>query len=204
VAIRYPKRLKLALTPAPLEFMPRLTGYFGGPRIYFKRDDLTGSTLSGNKIRKLEFALAEALARGAQVVVTAGGVQSNHCRATALACAKLGLKCHLILRGAPEEAPDGNLLLDYLAGAEVSYYPREEYSTRRPEIVAELADRHREDGKEIYWIPVGASNAIGTWGYIRCFEEIVQQGERRRFVPITCLRQWAPGELQPGLRRVAC
>ena len=177
--IRYPKRLKLALTPTPLEFMPRLTTEFGGPEIWFKRDDLTGSTLSGNKIRKLEFSLAEARAEKAEVIITAGGIQSNHCRATALCCARLGLECHLILRGALDGPPDGNLLLDYLAGARCSFYPREIYSARKLEIVAELTEGYARQGKRAYWIPVGASNAIGSWGYVRAFEEIVKQAARQ-------------------------
>jgi D-cysteine desulfhydrase len=177
--IRYPKRLKLALTPTPLEFLPRLTAHFGGPEIWFKRDDLTGCTLGGNKIRKLEFSLAEALAQKADVIITAGGIQSNHCRATALCCARLGLECHLVLRGAPEGAPDGNLLMDELAGARMSFFPREVYSTRKLEIVAELTEQYARAGKKAYWIPVGASNAIGSWGYVRAYEELMTQAKRR-------------------------
>lgn len=179
MAIRYPRRLKLALTPTPLEFMPRLGDYFGGPEIWFKRDDLTGATLSGNKIRKLEFSLAEALAQKAKVIITAGGIQSNHCRATALCCARLGLECHLILRGAPEGAADGNLLLDHLAGARISFYPRDVYSSRKLEIAAQLAEEYASAGKKAYWIPVGASNAVGSWGYVRAFEETVGQADRQ-------------------------
>ncbi len=176
--VKYPKRRNLALTPTPIERMPRLTLAFGGPELYFKRDDLTGAALSGNKIRKLEFSLAEALSEEADVVITAGGIQSNHCRATAIACAKLGLQCHLILRGAQEGAPDGNLMLDHLAGARFSFYPKETYSTRKPEIVAELTEQYEREGKKVYWIPVGASNATGSWGYIRCFQEMMVQVER--------------------------
>lgn len=178
VKIRYPRRLKLAQLPTPIEEMPRLTELFGGPQIFFKRDDLTGSTLSGNKIRKLEFSLAEALKKKARVVITAGGVQSNHCRATALCCARLGLECHLILRGAQEGPPDGNLLLDSLAGARFSFFPREVYSTQKPEIVARLTKQYAKEKKKAYWIPVGASNAIGSWGYVRAFEEIVAQNQK--------------------------
>lgn len=133
--IRYPSRIRLARIPTPIEFCPRLTEAFGGPRIFVKRDDLTGSVLSGNKVRKLEFSIAEALREKAQVIITAGGIQSNHCRATALVCARLGLECHLVLRGSRSRTPDGNLLLDYLAGARFSFFPREVYSTRKPEIV---------------------------------------------------------------------
>src|SRR5690349_13046009 len=120
--VSYPRRLLLAETPTPIQPLPRLSAYLGGPELWVKRDDLTGSVLSGNKIRKLEFALAQALAQRADVVITAGGIQSNHCRATALCCARLGLKCHLVLRGSQAGAPDGNLLLDHLAGAEISYF----------------------------------------------------------------------------------
>jgi len=175
---RYPKRLKLALTPTPLQFMPRLTAELGGPQIWFKRDDLTGATLSGNKIRKLEFSLAEALKLRADVVITAGGTQSNHCRATALCCAQLGLECHLVLRGEPEVPADGNLLLDHLAGARCSFYPREVYSSRRLEIVAELTEKYAAQGKKAYWIPLGASNAVGSWGYIRAYQELMEQAAR--------------------------
>lgn len=175
MTIKYPKRLKLARTPTPLEFMPQLTDHFGGPNIWFKRDDLTGSTLSGNKIRKLEFSLADAFAQRTQVVITAGGIQSNHCRATALCCARLGLECHLILRGEQKGAPDGNLLLDSMAGARISYFPQEIYSTKKPEIVADLTAKYASEGKKAYWIPVGASNAIGSWGYVRAFAELMAQ-----------------------------
>lgn len=154
--------------------MPRVSEHFGGPQILFKRDDLTGSVLSGNKIRKLEFSVAEALRLKADVIISAGGVQSNHCRATALVCAQLGLGCHLVLRGADETpAPDGNLLLDRIAGARISFYPRPVYSARKAEIVAELIEAYAREGKKAYYIPVGASNAIGTWGYVRAFEEIL-------------------------------
>jgi D-cysteine desulfhydrase len=176
--IRYPKRLRLARTPTPIEFMPRLTDSLGGPRIYFKRDDLTGAAVGGNKIRKLEFSLAEALSQSTDVVITAGGVQSNHCRATALACAQLGIGCHLILRGAPDGLPDGNLLLDRIAGAAVSFFPREVYAARKMEIVAQLTEAYARKGKRVYWIPVGASNAIGSWGYVRAFAEIASQADR--------------------------
>lgn len=174
----FPPRLRLACLPTPIEFAARLSAELGGPRLYIKRDDLTGCALSGNKIRKLEYSLAEAKRQGAHVVITAGGVQSNHCRATALACARLGLQCHLILRGAPPPEPNGNLLLDILAGARISFFPREVYSTRQPEIVAELIEEYARQGQRAYYIPVGASNAVGSLGYIRAFDEIMRQTER--------------------------
>ena len=178
--VSYPRRLLLAETPPPIQPLPRLSAYLGGPELWVKRDDLTGSVLSGNKIRKLEFALAQALAQKADVVITAGGIQSNHCRATALCCARLGLKCHLVLRGSQAGAPDGNLLLDHLAGAEISYFPKEVYSTRQPELVQDLVDRYAAEGLKAYWIPVGASNAVGSWGYIRAWDELQAQSRRMK------------------------
>ena len=174
----FPPRLSLARRPTPFYLLERLSATLGGPRIWIKRDDLTEAAAGGNKIRKLEYVLARARAAGCDALVTSGGIQSNHCRATALACARLGLECHLILRGQQEGAPDGNLLLDHLAGATFSFYPREVYSTRKPEIVAELIEHYARQGKKAYWIPVGASNAIGSWGYIRAYQEMMHQVEK--------------------------
>src|SRR5690606_19332293 len=112
----FPPRLELAQRHTPLQPLDRLSSELKGPRIWVKRDDLTGSVLSGNKVRKLEFSLAQALAEGCDTVITCGGLQSNHCRATALLCARLGLRCLLLLRGTTAAPYDGNLLLDFLAG----------------------------------------------------------------------------------------
>ena len=174
--VKFPPRLALARSLTPLQLMPRLTEAVGGPRIWFKRDDLTGSSLSGNKIRKLEFSLGAARREKADVIITAGGIQSNHCRATAIACAQLGMKCHLILRGGPGNTPaDGNLLLDQLVGAKITFVPHEQYSTSRPEILADLQAKYAAQGLRSYWIPVGASNGIGSFGYIRAFDELMRQ-----------------------------
>src|SRR6266536_3217622 len=113
-------RVPLAHLPTPLEDAPRLSAALGGPRILIKRDDLTGLALGGNKVRKLELLLADALARGADTVLTTGAVDSNHCRVTAAAAARLGLRCVLVLAAGHEAPPlQGNLLLDRLFGAEV-------------------------------------------------------------------------------------
>ncbi|MCU0728218.1 MAG: pyridoxal-phosphate dependent enzyme, partial [Planctomycetes bacterium] len=109
--IRWPARVILARTPTPVERLRRLSS-LAGAEIFVKRDDLTGTDLTGNKVRKLEFSLAAAIEAGADTVFTCGGVQSNHARATALAAARLGLEARLFLRGAPPEVPEGNLLLD--------------------------------------------------------------------------------------------
>lgn len=173
-----PRRLRIARIPTPIEPLPRLSAEIGGPTLLMKRDDLTGMLLSGNKVRKLEFCLGEAKTLRADTIVTVGGVQSNHCRATAVCCARLGLHCHLVLRGSHAGAPDGNLLLDHLAGARVTHLDAEHYSTRRPEIIAGIMEEHQRAGRVPYYIPVGASNATGTWGYVHAFREIMAQAGR--------------------------
>jgi len=160
-----PPRVALANLPTPIQPLERLSERWGGPRLWIKRDDWTGSLLSGNKVRKLEFCLGEALAQGVRTVLTCGGLQSNHCRATAIACAKLGLDCVLYLRTEePDPRPDGNHLLGRLAGAEIRFVTPEEYRELGPT-------------GEGYWIPEGASNEVGLWGYLAACEEL----RKRRF-----------------------
>ena len=117
-----PARISLARLPTPLEPLSRLSAA-NGTRIWIKRDDLTDTVASGNKIRKLEYSIGQALAEEADVLVTWGGVQSNHCRATAALAARLGLKSHLVLRGSEPNERDGNLLIDSLVGAEITFAP---------------------------------------------------------------------------------
>ena len=159
--MKSPPRVPLARLPTPIEPLDRLSERWGGPRIFVKRDDLTGSLLGGNKVRKLEFCLGEALARGAKRVATCGGLQSNHCRATAVACAQLGLACTLFLRTEeePASAADGNHLLDLLVGADVRFVTREEYDRLEPP-------------RDAHWIPEGASDEVGMWGYLAACEEL--------------------------------
>jgi len=179
MSIPYPNRIPLANTPTPLQKLERLSRELGA-QLYVKRDDLTGLELSGNKVRKLEFLLAEALAVGADTVVTCGGVQSNHCRATAAACVRLGLACHLILRTETPAPPyDGNLFLDYLLGATFTYLPYPEYKKSEELDFTEVLEDLRAKGKNPFFIPVGGSVATGCWGYVRAVEETVQQMEER-------------------------
>jgi D-cysteine desulfhydrase len=169
----YPSRIPLAHTPTPMEPLKRLSGKLG-VEIYVKRDDLTGAELTGNKVRKLEFVLADALERGADTVLTCGGAQSNHCRATAVAAAKVGLRCRLLLRTFDPSSPpppEGNLLLDRIMGAEILWMTPEEYR-RRDEFFEREASSLRKQGRKPYIIPEGASNALGAWGYIRAAEEV--------------------------------
>lgn len=168
-----PPRLTLAHLPTPLQPMERL-GRELGVELWVKRDDYTGAELSGNKIRKLEYVLAEARARGADCVLTCGGAQSNHCRATALAAARLGLGCTLLLRTADPAAPpplEANSLLDRLAGARLVWVSPEEYRGREA-VFARQAEALERAGHRPYIIPEGASDALGAWGYIRAMAEL--------------------------------
>jgi D-cysteine desulfhydrase len=167
----FPPSLKLANLPTPVEKMGSLPEASDLPNIYIKRDDLTGSALSGNKVRKLEFCMAEALARGAHTVITCGGIQSNHARATAVAAARLGLHPLLLLRGAEPEESDGNLLLDRLAGAETRFITREEYD-HADETMACIARDLSASGETAYVVPEGASYPPGVFGYIKAAREI--------------------------------
>jgi len=158
--VKTPPRVQLAALPTPIQPLDRLSDRWGGPRIFLKRDDLTGSLLTGNKVRKLEFSLGEALQAGATRVLTCGGIQSNHCRATAVACARLGLECVVYLRTEESDPePDGNHLLDRLVGAEVRFVTPEEYRELGPT-------------GEGFWIPEGASDELGMWGYLTASAEL--------------------------------
>jgi len=164
-------RFPLAQLPTPLETLPRLSRELGGPNLLIKRDDQTGLALGGNKTRKLEFLLGQALELGADTVVTAGAAQSNHCRQTAAAAAKAGLKCELILNGKKPELPNGNLLLNDLLGATPHWIER----PQRPAKLLELPDALRAQGRKPYVIPVGGSNGIGATGYVVAMLELATQ-----------------------------
>jgi len=168
-------RVALAHLPTPLEEAPRLTAALGGPRILLKRDDLTGLALGGNKVRKLELLLADALAQGADTVLTTGAADSNHCRMTAAAAARLGLRCILLL-AVRNESPtvQGNLLLDRLFGAEVHFYSAQ-VPTGGDERLLELAAAVRGRGGKPYLFPAGGSNALGILGYTLMVEELMGQ-----------------------------
>ncbi|MFV1958066.1 MAG: D-cysteine desulfhydrase family protein [Planctomycetota bacterium] len=171
--IVFPPRTDLACLPTPLLHLERLGGELGLD-LWIKRDDLTGAALSGNKVRKLEFLAADALAEGADTLVTCGAVNSNHARATAIVAARLGLRSHLLLRGEDVHPPVGNLLLDRLVGAETTFFEPARWIERdalMDEIIARLASQ----GRKGYVIPEGGSNALGCLGYARMVEELLVQ-----------------------------
>lgn len=164
-------RFPLAQLPTPIEKLPRLSRELGGPELLIKRDDQTGLALGGNKTRKLEFLVGQALAQGCDTLLTVGAAQSNHCRQTAAAAAKAGLKCELILNGKKPEIPNGNLLLNRLFGANEHWIER----PQRPAMLRELPEQLRAQGRKPYVIGVGGSNGVGATGYVLAMIELMAQ-----------------------------
>ncbi|MGM9774291.1 MAG: D-cysteine desulfhydrase family protein [Candidatus Egerieousia sp.] len=167
-------RLKFANLPTRIDKLERLSKELDA-NIYIKRDDQTGSEWSGNKIRKLEFLAADAQAKGCNLLITCGGIQSNHARATVTVATYLGMKSAVLLRVSENPPARGNYFLDKLLGADVRFCTRAEYSDHRMEIMQEMADSYTKQGYKPYIIPEGASTGIGNFGYMNCLEEIVAQ-----------------------------
>jgi len=175
MALVYPRKINLAQTPTPLQYLERASAKWGcGHRLWVKRDDLTGCTLSGNKVRKLEFIAAHAIDNGCDTIITCGGLQSNHCRATAFAGAQLGLGVHLLLRGTQTLEWEGNLLLDHLAGAVVNCYPVQQYVSEIDVLFEQWQSHYAAQGRKALAVPTGGSDGIGAWGYIAACEELAQ------------------------------
>jgi len=168
-----PSKLVLAKLPTPIQKLEGLSASLG-KEIYVKRDDSTGMLLSGNKIRKLEFVLKDAVDKQADAVVTCGGIQSNHVRATVVAGRRLGMKPFAVLRGEEPDAFDGNTMIVSLVGSEITWVTPEEYS-EIDRVYDDLGRELRDRGLTPYFIPEGASNALGTWGYLSMMEELQQQ-----------------------------
>ena len=167
-------RQSFGFLPTPIHELPRLSEYLGGPRILIKRDDQTGLALGGNKTRKLEFLIAEALVQGCDTVITAGAAQSNHCRQTAAAAAQVGLGCHLALGGFSPVTSRGNLLLAKLLGAHVHWTGNQ----RKGESIPAVAENLRSQGSRPYIIPYGGSNATGALGFVVAASEVKCQLEQ--------------------------
>lgn len=173
--IQPPPRFSLSRLPTPLEIFPLSPDPRSKIEILIKRDDLTGSILSGNKIRKLEFLFYDLISKKSDVVITCGGVQSNHCRAVAALCASSGLECLLVLKGKRPKIPDGNYFLSTLFGARSHFISDADYEDRVNEIMSDMAARVSKKGKRPYVIPEGGSDPLGVWGYIKALEEIKKQ-----------------------------
>src|SRR5213082_2575713 len=164
-------RFPLAQLPTPIEELKSLSRELGGPELLIKRDDQTGLALGGNKTRKLEFLVGQELEQGADTLVTAGAAQSNHCRQTAAAAARAGLRCELLLNGTKPELPNGNLLLDELLGARIHWVQ----PSKREAKLNEIPDQLRNEGDKPYMIPVGGSNGVGATGYVLAMMELAEQ-----------------------------
>jgi L-cysteate sulfo-lyase len=180
---RFP-RVSLAHLPTPLELMPRLSEHLGGPKIYVKRDDCTGLGTGGNKTRKLEFLMADAVANDADVIITQGAVQSNHARQTAAAARKMGMECELVFEKRVADASDpyvnsGNVLLDRIFGANLRDV---EKGTDMDAAMDDVAEELSGAGKRPYIIPGGGSNPIGALGYVDCALEVMSQANSEGFV----------------------
>lgn len=160
-------RVPLAFLPTPIHELKRASKTLNGPKLFIKRDDQTGLALGGNKTRKLEYLLADALKKDVDTIITAGAIQSNHCRQTAAACSKMGLRCELLLKSKPPEEIQGNVLLDLLCGAHIHWSETEDLQS--------IAKKSQEAGHKPYVVPYGGSNEIGALAYANAMVEIQQQ-----------------------------
>ena len=170
-----PKR-ELGFFPTPFYKLENLSRHFDGPSIYIKRDDMTGLAFGGNKTRKLEFLLGDAISKKCDCVITGGAAQSNHCRQTAAAAAMSGLECHLALGGDEPDSYTGNLLLDKLFDAKIHWCGEFRKGEKIPEIYSEL----QREGKKPYIIPYGGSNSTGALGFVEAVKEIKSQSDQKK------------------------
>ncbi|MGB1250093.1 MAG: D-cysteine desulfhydrase family protein [Candidatus Promineifilaceae bacterium] len=172
----FPQRIPLAHLPTPLEPLERLSRFLGGPELWVKRDDQTGLAGGGNKTRKLEFLIRDAQAQGCDHLITVGGPQSNHCRQTAAAAAKVGMSCSLVMRGTGTTNQNGNQLLDQLLGAHL-YWAGERSLAKA---AADVAKEQTVLGRKPYIVPLGGSNVVGSTGYVWAMRELRDQIEAQR------------------------
>ena len=180
------ERIKLGHFPTPIEHLKNISKYLGGPNIFIKRDDCTGLATGGNKTRKLEFLIPDAIKNKAELIVTVGAVQSNHARQTAAACTLMGLKCLIILEQRLKDPPEsymksGNVFLDKLFGAEVKVCPKnEDVSEYSEKLIKDINSK----GTNVYFIPGGGSNSVGALGYVECLNEIIKENKKYNFSQI--------------------
>jgi L-cysteate sulfo-lyase len=184
-------RVRFAHLPTPIEPMPRLSKELGGFQLLVKRDDQTGLAFGGNKTRKLEYLIAEAQNQGATTLITAGAMQSNHCRQTAAAAARFGFECILVLVEETTQQASANLLLDQLFGAQIVWTEK----LRRDSVLQEAFEESKSIGKKPYLVPYGGSNSTGALGYAMAMEEYLGQNIRADWIIIPS----SSGGTQAGL-----
>lgn len=170
-------KINIANLPTKIEKLEKISIELG-VNIFFKRDDQTGSEVSGNKVRKLEYSIKEAIDQGCDTLITCGGIQSNHARSTAAAAIKAGLSSILVLRTNEEPEVDGNYFIDRLLGADIKFITSDEYSNNRQEIMENIVKELEKDGRKGYIIPEGASNGVGSLGYINFVKEVLEFEEK--------------------------
>ena len=192
------KKLRLGNFPTRIERLEKFSTIVK-EHVYIKRDDQTGTEFSGNKIRKLEYSINEAINNDCDTLITCGGIQSNHARATAAAGIKLGLKSVLVLRSDEKPELEGNYLIDKIMGADVRIISSEDYRERRQEIMENILKELEAKGRKGYIIPEGASNGIGTFGYLACFNEILEQEKEHGIVFDTIVTAIGSGGTFAGL-----
>lgn len=186
-------KIDLGFLPTPVARLSNLDSILGGPEIYIKRDDLTGLAFGGNKTRKLEFLLQDALTRGCDSIITAGAAQSNHCRQTAAATARLQMECHLVLGGEAPQLANGNLLLDKLLGCRIHWAG----DHRKGEDIPRVAEQLQASGKNPYIVPYGGSNELGAYAFVHALEELERQLDMRQFTHLVFAS--SSGGTQAGL-----
>lgn len=175
------KKIQLGLFPTPMHYLPNMSKELG-TNVWIKRDDLCGVALGGNKVRKLEYLLADAKEQGYDLVMTTGQAQSNHAMLTAACAQRLGLDCILVLKERGITARKGNQILNYLMGAEVRFVDTDSYD----EIYEEMDKIAAEMGRKVYKIPCGGSNALGSLGYVDCMKEIAESGQKFEHIVCAC------------------
>ena len=192
------KKLRLGNFPTRIERLEKFSTIVK-EHVYIKRDDQTGTEFSGNKIRKLEYSINEAVNNDCDTLITCGGIQSNHARATVAAGIKLGLKSVLVLRSDEKPELEGNYLIDKIMGADVRIISSEDYRERRQEIMENILKELEAKGRKGYIIPEGASNGVGTFGYLACFKEILEQEKEHGIVFDTIVTAVGSGGTFAGL-----
>lgn len=171
-------RSPIAHLPTPIEPLPRLSAFLGGPQILVKRDDQTGLAFGGNKTRKLEYLIAEAQSQGCETLITAGAIQSNHCRQTVAAARRVGMECILVLNGEEPEDPVGNTFLDLLLGAELVWTTKE----ARQYLLEQTYQEAEANGRKPYLVPYGGSSPTGAAAYAYAMRELVEQGVKADWI----------------------